>query len=237
MSNQSIESIKEQVALMEQSITQLKGLLAAMGAEPSTDKVDKVKKVRKIKAESEDAPKVPNAWMTLIADTVAEMRQSGWPAWTDASGVNWPASRTQTVTDAKGQKISDHVYDGGEHNGKAPSHALGGMKRASFLKGQSDPAAAAKTKAYTEKLAEKRSATPPKVKKAAKAEAKPVKAEVKPMDLSFYPFTYEGKNMLMNDRGDVIEPEEATWAGRLNNGILDTTVAEPTDLENVTMRE
>ena len=125
----------------------------------------KTKKSKKPKAEepSDSAepkePKAPNAWMTLIANTVTDMKSNGWTEWTDVDGKLWNGSRPQTVTDAKGQKVSDHVYDGGEHNGKAPSHALGGMKRASFLKGQNDPAAAAKSKAYRDGLAEKRSAS------------------------------------------------------------------------------
>jgi hypothetical protein len=50
-----------------------------------------------------------------------------------------------------------YVYDGGEHDGKQPSPALGGMVRASALKAQSDPMAKAKAEAYKAKLAEKRS--------------------------------------------------------------------------------
>ena len=56
-------------------------------------------------------------------------------------------------------------------------------------------------------------------------------------NLSFYPFVYEGKNLIMNDRGDVVEPEEGVWVGRLKSGIIDTTVAEPSDIVEVMMRE
>ena len=59
----------------------------------------------------------------------------------------------------------------------------------------------------------------------------------KKVDLSFYPFKYEDKSLIMNDRGDVVDPEEGVWVGRLTNGLLDKSVPEPEDLEGVTMRE
>jgi len=59
----------------------------------------------------------------------------------------------------------------------------------------------------------------------------------KKLDLSFYPFTYEGQSLIMNDRGDVVDAEEGAWVGRLINGLLDKTVPEPDDLDGVTMRE
>jgi hypothetical protein len=59
----------------------------------------------------------------------------------------------------------------------------------------------------------------------------------KKVDLSFYPFVYKGKDLLMNDRGDVLDKEEGVWVGRLVNGLIDDSVAEPEDLDGVTMRE
>jgi hypothetical protein len=56
-------------------------------------------------------------------------------------------------------------------------------------------------------------------------------------DLSFYPVTYDGQNLLMNDRGDVVDPEEGVWVGRLVAGVLNKTVAEPSDIAEVVMRE
>ena len=57
------------------------------------------------------------------------------------------------------------------------------------------------------------------------------------VDLSFYPFTYEGQSFLMNDRGDVIEPVEGIWIGCLRNGILDKSATEPIDLQEPILRE
>jgi hypothetical protein len=56
------------------------------------------------------------------------------------------------------------------------------------------------------------------------------------VDLSFYPFTYEGQSLILNDRGDVIEPVEGVWVGCLRNGILDRSVPEPIDLQEPVMR-
>jgi hypothetical protein len=42
----------------------------------------------------------------------------------------------------------NYVYDGGEHDGKPPTQARGGMVRASYLKSLSDPAAKAKAEAH-----------------------------------------------------------------------------------------
>jgi hypothetical protein len=206
------------------------------------------------------------------------------------------------------------------------------MVRASFLKAQSDPAAAEKARAYHAKLAEKRSASAStgsgereepvadaegapvakksagrprmtdeqkaaaKVKKAAEAAAKakkaaeaaapaaapkaeaeaeedgefsdvpeeaaaapapvaappappaaqPKKVLMKPkaaapppkkLDLTFFPWTYDGKKYITNDRGDVIEPEEGQWVGRFNGKSIDTSVPEPADMDSVEMRE
>jgi hypothetical protein len=59
----------------------------------------------------------------------------------------------------------------------------------------------------------------------------------KKLDLTFFPWTYDGKKYITNDRGDVIEPEEGQWVGRFNGKSIDTSVPEPDDLEGVEMRE
>jgi hypothetical protein len=87
------------------------------------------------------------------------MKQNGWASWTDLKGVVWPASRSGVVKDKSGADFATFVYDGGAHDGKVPSPALGGMVRASYLKAQTDPVAMATAKKYHEKLAEKRSAS------------------------------------------------------------------------------
>jgi len=99
-------------------------------------------------AEAEAAPKKPNEWALFVGQTVAEMKQSGWDAFQSAEGDAWPASRREG---------EQYVYDGGEHDGKAPTHSRGGMVRASYLRNQNNPEAEAKSKAYRARLAEKRS--------------------------------------------------------------------------------
>jgi hypothetical protein len=125
----------------------------------------KAKKAKKVKgppaegavaAEPALPPKAPSAWNHLVSQTVTEMRKSGWESWTTVQGVVWPASKWALVKNKKGVESEAWVYDGGEHDGKQPSPALGGMLRASYLKTQSDPAAMAKALAYHAKLAEKR---------------------------------------------------------------------------------
>ena len=333
------ESILKQLTTLEQSMAEQMAAMAEMRKALGMGELalpGKVKKPRKSKASSaaSDAgsaaepkeAKAPSAWNTLVASTVAEMKQSGWESWTDLKGVSWPASRRGMVKDKSGAEREAFVFEGGEHDGKEPSPALGGMVRASFLKAQSDPAAAEKARAYHAKLAEKRSASAstgsgereepvadaegapvakksgrPKMtdeqkaaakvkreaKKAAEAAApkaepeaeedgefsdvpeeaappapaaapapsappappaaQPKKVLMKPkaaappppkkLDLTFFPWTYDGKKYITNDRGDVIEPEEGQWVGRFNGKSIDTSVPEPDDLEGVEMRE
>jgi hypothetical protein len=99
-------------------------------------------------------PKAPTAWMVHIAETVADMRANGWPSWTDADGHVWPASVRGTVKDKSGAEHEAWIFP---DTGKEVTQANGGMKRASFLKAQSDPAHAAKAAKYRAELAEKRS--------------------------------------------------------------------------------
>jgi hypothetical protein len=82
-------------------------------------------------------PKKPNAWAAFVGQTVAEMKQSGWESFQSGDGTVWPASR---------REAEQYVYDGGEHDGKPPSHARGGMVRASYLRAQQNPEAEAKRK-------------------------------------------------------------------------------------------
>jgi hypothetical protein len=58
----------------------------------------------------------------------------------------------------------------------------------------------------------------------------------KPLDLSFFAWTHEGKSYLTNDRGDVLT-EDCEWVGRFDGKKIDETVVEPEDLANATMRE
>jgi len=147
-------------------------------SEPSeTPSEAPVPKARKSPKSSDAAPKAPSAWNLMVTQTVSEMKQSGWTSWTDAKGGVWPASRSDTVKDKSGAESEQYVYDGGAHDGKQPSPALGGMARASYLKGQSEPEHAAKVAAYHAKKAEKSSAAASvaSVSSDAEAEAAPKK--------------------------------------------------------------
>jgi hypothetical protein len=296
-----IESLETKIDLLSRA--------PAPSAEPSADKPAKGKKPS-AKAEAKAAkaaaiadgsaePKAPSAWNVLVAQTVADMRQNGWESWTDLKGVVWPASRRGPVKDKSGAQSEGFVYDGGENDGKAPSPALGGMVRASYLKAQTDPAALAKAQAYHAKLDEKRSAASASVgdgekeapvadaqapkkagrkpmtdeqkaaaaakraatkaaKEAAPAETtleetlspaaeapaapkpeakKAVFAPKKKLDLSFFKWSFEGKDYITNDRCDVLEPDEGVWIGRFNGKTIDESVPEPEDLDGVTMRD
>ena len=115
-------------------------------------------------AAAAEAPKEhrpPSSWNLLVSQTVSEMKQRGWESWTTVEGVVWPGSKWGPVKDKTGAVSEQFVYASGEHEGKAPSPALGGMLRASYLKTQSDPAHAAKAAAHraarVAQLAEKRS--------------------------------------------------------------------------------
>ena len=100
---------------------------------------------------AEAEPKKPNAWATFVGQTVAEMKQSGWESFQSGDGTVWPASRREG---------EQYVYDGGEHDGKPPTYARGGMVYASYLRNQQNPESAGKFKAYRAGLAEKRKPSP-----------------------------------------------------------------------------
>lgn len=148
-------TIEQRVAALEQSMAEMRQSMSEQPVKPAkAPKAPKATKAKKEAAEgdSDAAPRTPSAWNILVSQTVAEMKQSGWEGWTDLKGVAWPGSKQMEV---KG--VEQYVYDGGDHDGKQPSPALGGMVRASYLKAQTDPVAKAKAEAYHAKLAEKRS--------------------------------------------------------------------------------
>ena len=286
-------------------------------------------------AEAEAKPKKPSAWTAFIGQTVAEMKQSGWESFQSADGVVWPASRREG---------EHYVYDGGKHDGKAPSHGIGGMVRASYLRAQNNPEAETKRQAYRAGLAEKHSTgsvgsaqpegessskkgrpkmteeqkaeakikrdakkaaakaaeskeeeemaaeeagfqsvdegsttprePPPPLEEAPKASvgggAKPPTAAVakpplksrypppppviagstmskiaagvaskkggKPLDLSLFPWTFNGVEYFTNDRKDVLT-YELGWVGRFNGTIIDKTAPNPPDMADPEVRE
>jgi hypothetical protein len=104
-------------------------------------------KAQSVKAEPKPAaePKEPkekssaqSGWAELLASTVADMRQNGWPAWTSLTD--------DTAFAASELKEGKHVFSAGPLAGKEASPAVGGMARASFLKLEADPVAAAKAR-------------------------------------------------------------------------------------------
>jgi hypothetical protein len=174
-----MSSIEQSIAEMKQSIVALEQRLSAVESSPVKPKGKQGKKGKKAEAAEESSEatseeqkpaKAPSAWNVLVTQTVSEMKQSGWESWTDLKGTVWPASRKATVKDKKGVESEQFVYDGGDHDGKQPSPALGGMVRASYLKGLTDPEAKAKAEAYHAKLAEKRSTSGSVTSGAAEAE-------------------------------------------------------------------
>ena len=191
------QSIKSELAELKQIIATRSAdpsdFAAAIKGAPEKPKSKKASKKAVAAAESDAGsvepkePKAPSAWNLLVAQTVTDMKQNGWESWTDLKGIVWPASRRGPIKAAGGGQSEGFVYDGGEKtDGKAPSPALGGMVRASYLKAQTDPAALAKAQAYHAKLDEKRSAASASVgegeKAAPVADAEaPKKAGRKPM--------------------------------------------------------
>jgi len=163
------QNIQERVAALEQSVAEMRQSIAEQAAKP-VKAVKAVKQSKKAAAAAAaaaaeggsaepKAAKEPTAWNILVTQTVAEMKQSGWESWTDLKGVVWSGSRKSPVKDKKGTETGteQYVFDGGDHDGKPPSPALGGMVRASYLKTLTDPEAKAKALAYHAKLDEKRS--------------------------------------------------------------------------------
>jgi hypothetical protein len=268
-------------------MTELKAMLSSLTLQQKAEKPEQ-------KAEKTEQSEANIIWNALIASTMAEMKQNGWPTWTDVkTGAIWPSSRSATINGR-----SAFVYDGGEHDGKESTRPLGGMSRASYIKSQTvvvkaEQVAPSAKKAGRPKMTEEQKAAKKAEQKAAK-KAEPVTVAVavaeqpvkkagrpkmtaeqkaaaaakrattkakaesdtesihtcsdlpgewaemlggKKLDLSFYPFTYEGQSLIMNDRGDVLDPIEAVWVGSLKNGILDRSVAEPSDLDEPIMRD
>jgi len=121
-----------------------KPVLKGKGGKPMAKKA-------KPEGEAGTEPKKPSAWTAFVIQNMAEMKQSGWEAFQSADRTVWPASR---------REAEQYVYHGGEHDGKPPSHARGGMVRASYLRAQQNPEAESKRKAYRTALAEKRSDPP-----------------------------------------------------------------------------
>jgi hypothetical protein len=61
------------------------------------------------------------------------------------------------------------------------------------------------------------------------------KAE-KPLDLSLFPWTFNGVEYFTNDRKDVLT-YELGWVGRFNGTIIDKTAPNPPDMADPEVRE
>ena len=72
-------------------------------------------------------------------------------------------------------------------------------------------------------------------KKAVVIKPKAATPAAKPVDLSFFSWTHEGKSYYTNDRGDVVT-EDFEWVGRFDGTKIDEKVGEPADLGEATMR-
>ena len=147
------QRLKAELNSVEQRLmAELKRVVAEPSAPSASAKKPRAKKDPKPEPSGEKAPL--SGWNLIVANTVEEMKSSGWSEWTDADGELCPASRLETVTDKKGVSSEIYVFDGGKWDGKPPSWAQG-MKRASYLKAQADPVAAEKRVAYRAKVDEK----------------------------------------------------------------------------------
>ena len=112
----------------------------------------------------------PTAWNLLVDQTVRDMREHGWPAFTDVEGTLWPASRPE------GDK---HVYSDGKYAGKEASRAAGGFKLASLRNSESKPEAAAAALARVARREAVKAARHTSAEEAPKKARKPMSEEVK----------------------------------------------------------
>jgi hypothetical protein len=155
-----IATIVKRVELLEQSIATIlpivsKLLAAGAGAAATPPKPSAAasapvaaaaaKKAKKEKpAKDPDAPKkeLPEgvkAWNAFVTQTIEDMAQKGWEAFTDLSGKAWAGS--------KPAEDGTHVFS---DTGDKPSRVKGGLVYASLLRARDDPEAAARAKARRE---------------------------------------------------------------------------------------
>ncbi len=150
-----IATIVKRVELLEQSIATIlpivSKLLTGAGAAATPPKPSAAaapaaaKKAKKEKpAKDPDAPKkeLPEgvkAWNAFVTQTIEDMAQKGWEAFTDLSGKAWAGS--------KPAEDGTHVFS---DTGDKPSRVKGGLVYASLLRARDDPEAAARAKARRE---------------------------------------------------------------------------------------
>lgn len=149
-----LATIVKRVELLEQSIATIlpivsKLLAGGAVAAPTKPSVAAAPATKK-KAKKERAPPDPDApkrelpegvkaWNAFVTQTIDDMKQKGWEAFTDLSGTAWAAS--------KPAEDGTHVF---ADTGDAPSRVKGGLVYASLLRSRDDPEAAARAKARRE---------------------------------------------------------------------------------------
>ena len=183
----------------------------------------------------------PTAWNILVGQTVSEMRENGWAAFTDMEGLLWPASRPE------GGK---HVYSDGRYVGKEASRAAGGFKLASLRNSQSKPEAAAAALARIAHREEAKVARRSAGAEVPKKERKPMSEETKAaaalkraatkaaktsVDLALDVWSHAGTEYLKNARNDVLS-RDGEWLGHWDGSAI-IEAPEPSDFENLSTRE
>jgi hypothetical protein len=154
-----LATIVKRVELLEQSIATIlpivsKLLAGGAVAAPTKPSVAAAPATKK-KAKKERAPPDPDApkrelpegvkaWNAFVTQTIEDMKQKGWEAFTDLSGTAWAASKP---AEDGGGSASAHVF---ADTGDAPSRVKGGLVYASLLRSRDDPEAAARAKARRE---------------------------------------------------------------------------------------
>jgi len=175
-----------------------------------------------IKSQSEPAPSAK-----AVEPSADKPKKAGRPPMTAEQKAEAAAKRAAAKAESGSESAAEQPKKAGRPPMTAEQKAAAAAKRA-----EKKAAKAAKDSASEAESVHTCSGVPD-----GWAELMGEKVVVKAKDLSFYPFVYEGKSLLMNDRGDVVDPEEGVWVGRLSNGLIDTTVEEPADIEEVVMRE
>ena len=127
-----MSSIESRFAALESRIAALEQ------SKPKAKSVKEPKAEPKPAAEPKEKSAAQSGWAELLASTVSDMRQNGWPAWVSLTD--------DTAFAASELKDGKHVFSAGPLAGKEASPAVGGMARASFLKLEADPVAAAKAR-------------------------------------------------------------------------------------------
>jgi hypothetical protein len=158
---------------------------------------------------------VPEA--ELLAD---EAVLEHYKAWTPP-----PRSTKSTESDAEGSVTKEKK--GWSEEAKASAAAKRAAKKAATA--DSDSGSVTKERKPWSEEAKASAAAKRAAKKAAAAPAAAAAAPVN-FNLKFETFSYEGEDCWQNERGDTLSPD-GFWMGRFEGGKLNTSVAQPGDVE------